>query len=789
MAQVAHRVIGSSVPRKEDPELVTGQARYTEDLAVPGMLWMGVVRSPFAHAKINGVDLSAALQMPGVVAAFSGQDLAEDWTGPLLMAWPVTEDINNPPHWPLAKDKVRHQGDGVAVVIAETRAAAEDAVEAVDVDYDPLPVVVDMEAALADGAPLVHDEFGTNRCYTWAHTNGDVEKTFAEAPVVVKERYVIQRQVPNAIEPRAVLCQPNPSMGDFTLWTSTQIPHIVKVAMTLGTGIPESKIRVIAPKVGGGFGSKLQVYAEEMLALALAKRLGRPVKWVETRSENYLATHHGRDQIQEMELAADEDGKILGFRAKIMVNMGAYLMIITPGTPLLGAWLYCGCYGGQAYGIEFTGVFTNTTPTDAYRGAGRPEATYAIERTVDALARRVGKDPQEIRRMNFLPPSTESFPIPSGLTADSGDYAATFDEALRLIGYDRVRKEQRARRDAGDTKLLGVGFSTYLEMCGLAPSRILSALRYAAGGWDAARVRVLPTGKVVVNIGTTPHGQSHVTTFSQIVAEDLGVGVDDIEVVWGDTEMSPLGMDTYGSRSLAVGGVAVHRAAQRIVEKARKIAAHELEVAEDDLDYEAGTFSVKGAPDKAKTIPALAFSAWTAHDLPDGTEPGLDETAVYDPENFVWPYGAHVCVVEVDTETGEVRVVQYAAVDDVGTVINPQIVDGQVTGGVIQGIAEALYEEAVYDENGTLMTSSMANYAIPAASEMPSISLGRLETPSTSNELGVKGVGETGTIASPPAVVNAVIDALSHLGVTQMDRPATPERVWKAIRGAKGGAT
>ena len=788
MAQVARRVIGTEVLRKEDPELITGQARYTEDLAVPGMLWMEVVRSPFAHARINGVDLSAALAMPGVVAAFSGQDLAEDWAGPLLMAWPVTEDIHNPPHWPLAKDKVRHQGDGVAVVIARSRAEAEDAVEVVDVDYEPLPVVVDMEAALADGAPLVHEEFGTNKCYTWAHTNGDVEKVFAGAPVVVKERYVIQRQVPNALEPRAVLCQPNPAMGDFILWTTTQIPHIVKVAMTLGTGIPESKIRVIAPKVGGGFGSKLQVYAEEMLALALAKRLGQPIKWVETRSANYLATHHGRDQVQEMELAATEEGKILGFRAKIMVNMGAYLMIITPGTPLLGAWLYCGCYGGEAYGIEFTGVFTNTTPTDAYRGAGRPEATYAIERAIDALARRVGKDQVEIRRMNFMPASTEPFPMPGGLTVDSGDYGATLDEALRLVGYDEVRKEQQARRDAGDTKLLGIGFSTYLEMCGLAPSRILSVLRYAAGGWDAAQIRVLPTGKVVVNIGTTPHGQSHVTTFSQIVAEDLGVGVDDIEVVYGDTEMSPLGMDTYGSRSLAVGGVAVHRAAQHIVEKARKIAAHELEVAEDDLDYDAGTFSVKGAPDRAKTIPEVAFSAWTAHNLPDDMEPGLDATSVYDPQNFVWPFGAHICVVEVDTETGDVRVVNYAAVDDVGNVINPQIVDGQVTGGVIQGIAEALYEEAMYDENGTLMTSSMANYAIPAASEVPSISLGRLTTPSTTNELGVKGVGETGTIASPPAVINAIIDALSPLGITDIGRPATSERVWKAIQAAKGGS-
>jgi carbon-monoxide dehydrogenase large subunit len=778
------QVIGTEVLRKEDPELITGQAKYIDDLVLPGMLWMHVVRSPLAHARINSVDGSRAMEMPGVVAVFSGNDLADDWPGPLLMAWPVTEDINNPSHWPLAKDKARYQGDGVAVVIAETRAQAADAAEAVDVDYEPLDPVVDMEAALADGAPTVHDEFGTNKCYVWTHTNGEVDAVFDAAPVVVKERFVIQRQVPNPMEGRGVLCEPNTARDDYTLYTSTQIPHIVKVGMALGTGIPEQKIRIIAPKVGGGFGSKLQVYPEEQLALSLAKRLGRPIKWIETRSENFLATHHGRDQIQEMELAADEDGKIKGFRAKIKANMGAYLMIITPGTPLLGAWVYSGCYSGEAYGIEFTGVFTNTTPTDAYRGAGRPEATYAIERIMDTLAKRVGKDVVEIRRMNFMPASNEPFDMPGGLTIDSGNYESTLDKALEMVGYDEVRAEQQARRDRGDTKVLGVGFSTYLEMCGLAPSRILGVLRYAAGGWDAAQIRVLPTGKVVLAIGTSPHGQGHATTFSQIVADDLGVSVDDIEVLHSDTELAPLGMDTYGSRSLAIGGVAVHRAAMKIVEKARKIAAHELEVSEDDLDYEAGTFSVKGAPDKALTIPALAFSAWAAHNLPDDTEPNLVGTGMYDPQNFVWPFGAHICVVEVDTETGHVEVQKYVAVDDVGRVVNPQIVEGQVHGGVIQGIAEALYEEAVYDENGTLMTSSLSNYCVPAASDVPAIDVGSAgETWSTTNEMGFKGVGETGTIASPPAVINAVNDALSHLGDIDVGRPATPERVWRAIQG------
>jgi carbon-monoxide dehydrogenase large subunit len=788
MAQVAQRYVGTDVRRKEDPELLTGQGRYTDDLSLPGMLWMYVVRSPFAHARIRGVDLSKALALDGVVAAFSGADVADDWAGPLPMAWPVTEDINNPPHFPLTKDTARFQGDGVAVVVATSRALAKDAAEAVEVDYEPLPAVVGMEEALAAGATLVHEESGTNKCYTWTLTNGDVDKVFADAPVVVKEHYVIQRQIPNAIEPRAVLAQPTPATGDITLWSSTQIPHIARVTLAAFVlGMPENKLRVIAPRVGGGFGSKLQVYAEEALALLVARKLSQPVKWTEERSESYLATHHGRDQIQEMELAATEDGKILGYRARILVNMGAYLMIITPGTPLLGAFVYCGPYGGQAYHVEFTGVFTNTVPTDAYRGAGRPEATYAIERTIDALARRVGKDPVEIRRLNFLPAFTEPTPSPGGLNIDSGDYNATLDKALELVGYEDVRKDQQVRRDTGDPKRIGIGFSTYLEMCGLAPSRVLSAVRYAAGGWDAASIRVLPTGKVEVMIGTTPHGQGHETTFAQIVADDLGVAFDDVDIVFGDTEVVPRGMDTYGSRSLAVGGVAVHRAAQKIVEKARKIAAHELEVAEEDLDYAAGRFTVKGAPDRAKTVGEAAFSAWTAHNLPDGLEPGLDALSVYDPANFVFPYGAHICVVEVDTETGRVDVLKYVAVDDVGTVINPQIVDGQVVGGVIQGIAEAIYEEAIYDQDGQLLTPSMTNYEVPAAPDVPSIIVDRTVTPSTTNELGVKGVGETGTIASPPAVVNAVIDALSDFGITRMDRPMTPERVWRAIRSAKGG--
>src|SRR6266545_3115322 len=705
--------VGQSVARKEDAKLLTGQARFVDDLTLPGMVWMVVVRSPHAHARIRSVDTSKAQAAEGVIAAFSGQDLADEWGAPLPMAWPVTEDINNPPHWPLARDKARYVGDGVAVVVAETRALAKDAAELV------------------------------------------------------------------AIEPRGFLVQPVPASGEFTMWSATQIPHILRVTLALTTGIPEAKLRVIAPAVGGGFGSKLQVAPEESLCLVLARRLGKSVKWIEERSEGYLATHHGRDMIQEIELAATAEGKITAVRVRLTAAMGAYLRLVTPGIPLLGAWVYGGSYAIGAYGIEIVGVFTNTTPTDAYRGAGRPEATYAIERAVDALARKLDKDPVELRRLNFI---TE-FPatLASGLTIDSGDFNASLDRALELLDYDAVRREQAERRERGDSKQLGLGFSTYVEMCGLAPSRILGAIRYAAGGWDAATIRVLPTGAVQVVTGLSPHGQGHETTWSQIAADLLGVAYEEVEVLYGDTSFSPLGMDTYGSRSLAVGGAALYEAAQKVIAKARKIASHQLEVAEEDLDYEGGTFTVKGT-DRKLTVKEAAFGAWTAHNLPDGFEPGLEATAVYDPPNFSWPGGAHIAVVEVDTETGAADVVRYIAVDDLGTVINPTIVNGQIHGGITQGIAQALFEEAVYDDEGNLVTGSILNYLVPTAAETPSFELDRTSAPSPTHPLGSKGVGETGTIASTPAVINAVIDALAPYGVTDIDMPATPERVWRAMQ-------
>lgn len=770
--------IGTSVRRKEDASLLRGQGTFVENLTVPGTLFMAIVRSPYPRARIKSVDLDRARAAEGVVAAFSGADLAEDWAGSLPCAWIVTEDTKTPPHYPLAADEARHQGDGVAVVLAESRALAKDAAELVEVDYEQLPSVGDVEKALDDGAPLVHSDLGTNECYVWKlESEGGVDEAIAAADVVLTRRYRQPRLIPNAIEPRGVLAQVGPT-DEVTLWSATQVPHILRFALQLVLGIPESKIRVIAPDVGGGFGSKLDVYAEEALAVALARRLGRPVKWTEERSEGYLATIHGRDVVHELTFAATKDGKITTVKSEAWCAMGAYLQLVTPGIPLLGAWIYSGPYDIPNYSVTFTGVFTNTTPTDAYRGAGRPEATYVLERTMDALARELGMDPVELRRKNFV----KEFPhtMASGLTIDSGDYDASLDRLLEMLDLDAVRAEQAERRERGDAKQLGVGLSTYNEMCGLAPSRILGAIRYAVGGWDSATIRFQPLGSVQVVVGTSPHGQSHVTTFSQIVADRLGVDVDDVEVLHGDTAVSQLGMDTYGSRSLSVGGLALYHASEKVIAKARAIVAHQLEVSEDDLEFANGTFSVKGSPDRAMDIKAVAFQAHSAHNLPDGMEPGLEETATYDPANFSWPGGAHAAVVEVDTETGDARLLRYVAVDDVGTMINPQIVEGQVHGGITQGIAAALFEEGVYDDEGNLLTTTMATYLVPSSAEVPSYELDSTTT-TADNPLGVKGVGETGTIASAPAVINGIVDALSHLGVTDIPLPATPERVWRAI--------
>ena len=782
----AGTILGTPLLRREDPALLSGEARYVDDLVVPGALHLAVLRSPHAHARIRRVDVAGALSLPGVAGAYTGADLRPEWAAPMPCAWPVTADMKSPAHLPVAVDEACYVGDAVAVVVAESAALAADALAAIEVDYEELPAVVDLEDALSDQV-LVHPSLGTNAAYTWELTPDQdaVDRAFAAAAHTISRRYLQQRLIPSAIEPRGVCAVPQPFGGELTLYSATQIPHILRVMLGVTLGVPETKLRVVAPSVGGGFGSKLNVYAEELLCAALARRLRRPVRWTEERTENAQATIQGRGQIQHIELAADADGKVTAVRVRLLADMGAYLQLVTPGIPLLGAFLYHGVYDVPAYSFRCTSVFTTKTPTDAYRGAGRPEATYAIERAMDALAQELGVDPAEIRRRNFI--AADRFPYSSapGLVFDSGNYERALDRALELVGYEELRAEQRRRREAGTGKLLGVGLSSYVEMCGLAPSRVLASLNYSAGGWEAATVRVLPTGKVEVVTGTTPHGQGHVTSWSMIVADRLGISPEDIDVLHSETAGSPAGMDTYGSRSLAVGGTAVHLATQRVLDKARVIAAHQLEAAEEDLEYQAGAFRVKGSPERQMALAQVAFEAFTAHNLPEGMEPGLEAQLSWDPPNFTFPFGTHVAVVEVDPDTGRVELSRYVAIDDCGNQVNPLIVDGQVHGGIAQGAAQALWEEAVYDEGGNLLTTTLADYLVPSAAEFPSFDLGKTVTPSPSNPLGVKGVGEAGTIAATPAVMNAVIDALAPYGVDDLDMPATPERVWRAMAEAR----
>jgi aerobic carbon-monoxide dehydrogenase large subunit len=778
--------MGRARPRKEDARLVTGKTNWTDNIVLPGLLHVAYVRSPFAHARISRVDVSGARQVPGVVAAFSGADFADE-QGSLPCAWPVTPDIVIPAHPPMATDEVRYVGEAVACVVARDRYIAADALSAVDVDYEPLPPVLDIRTALDDSSPRVHE--AGNKSFEFLMQNGDLDGAFRDAPVLIERTYRQQRLIPSAMEPRAVVGW---NEGDeYTLWSATQIPHVLRVMLALTTGIPEQNIRVIAPDVGGGFGSKLQVTAEEVLALLISHKVGRPVKWTETRSEGNLTVHHGRDQWQRIKLAADADGRIRGLDVDLLADMGAYLMLVTPGVPLLGAFMFNGIYKMDAYSFKCTGVFSTKMPTDAYRGAGRPEATFALERIMDELAAELGMDPLQVRERNWI--KHEEFPYAtiSGLTYDSGNYEAATARARELFDYDGLRAEQAKRRASNDPVQLGIGISTYTEMCGLAPSRVLGSLSYGAGGWEHASVRMLPTGKVEVVTGSSAHGQGHETAWSQIVADKLGIPFEDIRVLHGDTQVSPKGMDTYGSRSLTVGGIAVNSACEKVITKAKRISAHLLEASEDDIEFSHGRLHVRGDPESGQTIQEIALAAFTAHALPDGVEPSLDSDATFDPENFSYPHGTHLCATEVDTETGMVTIRSYVAVDDVGKVVNPLIVDGQVHGGLAQGIAQALYEEAIYDDEGNLTTTTMADYLLPSAADLPHFTTDRTETPATTNPLGVKGVGEAGTIASTPAVVNAIVDALRPLGIQDITMPCTPERVWRAISEApqaNGGA-
>ncbi|MDF5751347.1 xanthine dehydrogenase family protein molybdopterin-binding subunit [Spongiactinospora sp. TRM90649] len=773
--------IGRARLRKEDARLVTGRTQWTDNIQLPGTLHLAFLRSPMAHARILRVDTAAAREQPGVVAVYSGRDFAHE-QGSLPCAWPVSDDVVIPDHPPMAVNEVRYVGEAVACVVATDRYKAADALAAIEVDYQPLPAVLNMTEALAEGSAKVHET--GNQAFTWTFAGGDIDAAFRDAPVVIDRTYVQQRLIPSAMEPRSVVATTD---GDaYTLYSATQIPHILRVMLALTTGIPEHRLRVIAPDVGGGFGSKLQVTAEEVLVLLTARRLGRTIKWTESRSEGNLTVHHGRDQLQRVSLAAEENGRIRGLKVDLLADMGAYLMLVTPGVPLLGAFMYNGIYKMGAYDFRCTGVFTTKMPTDAYRGAGRPEATYAIERVMDELAAELGIDPIEVRRRNWI--RAEEFPYTTiaGLTYDSGDYEAATARATDLFGYDELRAEQAARRERRDPVQLGIGVSTYTEMCGLAPSRVLGSLKYGAGGWEHADVRMLPTGKVEVVTGSSAHGQGHETAWSQIVADSLGVPFEDVSVLHGDTAVSPRGLDTYGSRSLTVGGIAVLRACEKVKEKARLVAAHLLEAAADDLEYAEGSVRVRGTG-AGKTIQELALAVFAAHDLPDGVEPRLDAQATYDPENFSFPHGTHLCAVEVDTETGMSRIRSYVAVDDVGKVVNPLIVEGQVHGGLAQGIAQALFEEAVHDADGNLLTTTLADYLVPSAADLPDFVTDRTETPASGNPLGVKGVGEAGTIASTPAVVNAIVDALRPHGVRDVQMPCSPERVWRALNRADGG--
>ncbi|MCH7907099.1 MAG: molybdopterin-dependent oxidoreductase, partial [Chloroflexi bacterium] len=774
---MATALFGDSVKRTEDPRLITGRGKYVDDIRLTGMTHMAFVRSPYAHANIRSVDTSAAANAPGVLTVFTGADLQEQLGG-LPVAW-LLPDLKQPPHPPLAYETVRYVGDAVAVVVADTAYQAADAAELVDVDYEILPAIVNAEAATKDGAPQLHSEAENNIAWDWNISGGDYDEAIKDPDVIViKQRIINQRLIPNSMETRGVVADFDSGRGNLTLYTSTQIPHFVKLLYSLVTGHPEQKIRVVAPDVGGGFGSKISIYAEEIVCGIVSKQLGRPVKWIESRSEAYIATTHGRDHITDVEIAGKKDGEIVGIKVDVYANIGAYLSTFAPLVP---TWLF-GLMLGGVYKMpnvvcRVWGVFTNTTPVDAYRGAGRPEATFLLERMVSRFAQEIGRDPIAVRRKNMLAAHKNGRAVTTGVMYDSGDYKGNLNKALEIFDYRGFRSEQRAARRAG--KLLGVGISTYIEITGAAPSAVASSLGAQAGLWESSNVRVHPTGKITVYTGSSPHGQGHETTLAQLVSSELGVPMEDVEVLHGDTDQGPFGVGTFGSRSLSVGGAALFNSLGKIKAKAHTLAAHLLESDPKFVTFEGGSFAVEDIPDKSMTFQEVAGAAYGAANLPPGMEPGLEEISFFDPTNFTWPFGTHICVVEIDEDTGQVSLVRYVAVDDVGNVLNPMIVDGMVHGGVAQGIGQALTEQAVYTDDGQLLSGSLMDYALPSADMFPMLEVDRTVTPSPVNPLGVKGAGECGTIAASPAVMNAVIDALAHLGVKHMDMPATAEKVWR----------
>jgi carbon-monoxide dehydrogenase large subunit len=791
VAALADKGIGAAVRRKEDYRFITGAGRYTDDINRPRQLHAWIVRSPLPHARIRGIDSKAAEAVRGVVAVFTGNDMAADGAGGLPCGWGITQkdgsQMAEPLHAPLAREFVRCIGDQVAVVLAVSRSVARDAAELIDVDYEELPAVADLASAAASDAPQVWPEAPGNVCFDWEIGDAAaVDGAFAAAAHVVGIDIVNTRLIPNAIEPRAAIGDYDSGKDEYTLYTTSQNPHVIRLLMgAYVLNIPEHKLRVVAPDVGGGFGSKIAHYAEEAIVTWASKRVKRPVKWTADRSESFMSDAHGRDHVSHAELALGAEGEFLALRVSTRANLGAYLSTFGPSIPTyLYGTLLAGPYKTPAVYCEVKGMFTHTTPVDAYRGAGRPEASYLLERLIDKAARETGIDRVELRRKNFISPDSFPYQTPVALQYDSGNYHACLDKALEMVDYGGF--QQRRAESAAAGKLRGIGFSTYIEACGLAPSNVAGQLGARAGLYEAATIRVNPTGSITVLTGSHSHGQGHETTFAQLVTEALGVDFDNVEVVHGDTGKIPFGMGTYGSRSLSVGGMAIVSALQKVRTKARKIAAHLLEASEEDVVFENGKLTVTGT-DKSVSFGDVALSAYVPHNYPlDILEPGLEESAFYDPKNFTFPSGCHICEVDVDPETGVVEVARFVAADDFGRIVNPMIVEGQVQGGVTQGIGQALYEQCIYDpETGQLLTGSLMDYCLPRADHLPNFDVATTTTLCTHNSLGVKGCGEAGTIGSTPAVINAVIDALSVLNVTDMPIPATPERVWRAIRAAR----
>jgi aerobic carbon-monoxide dehydrogenase large subunit len=793
-------VLGAPIKRVEDHRFITGKGRYLDDIKLTGMAHLAILRSPYAHANIRSIDTSAAKSKPGVLAVIVGADIPYN---PLPMAWPAggSSGIQNNVSTPrvLATDSVKWTGEGVAAVVAETPEQAVDALEAIHVDWEPLPAIVDAEAATQPGAPQLHENAPNNVVFVWpVGDKAGTDKAFDDAEVVVRQRLVNHRLIPNPMEVRGDIGWYNPGTDEYTVWMSSQTPHIQRLLLTaFVTGIPEHKVRCISPDVGGAFGTKIFCYADMALVMWASKHVGgRPVKWVETRTESYGSTIHGRDHITYVEIAGKRDGEVTGLRVKTFANLGGRLSTIGPGIPTtLYGRVLSGCYKIPNVYAEVTGVYTNTTFVDAYRGAGRPEATYVVERAMDLFANEIGMDKAAIRRKNFIPPDQFPYDNPSGLgTAvngakiyiDSGNYEPALNKALIAAGYDDLAKAKAEAKSRG--KLLGMGLSTYIEVCGVAPSKWIGAVGegWGAAMWESANVKVHLTGKVIVTMGTQPQGQGHETTYSQIIAHELGVPMDDIIVQHSDTLGTPFGYGSYGSRTSSVGSTAAIKAAGKVKEKARRYAAHMLEASPDDIEIVGAEYRVKGTPDKKKTIQEIAFALDLGFSLPDGMEPYLDETAYHDTPNCTWPFGTHIAIVEVDEETGEIDLKRYVAVDDVGKKINPMIVDGQLHGGIAQGVGQALWERAVYSDDGQLLSGSMMDYALPRASWLPAFELDETVTPSPVNPIGVKGVGEAGAIASTAAVANAVNDALAPLGIKHLDMPYTAQTVWRAIQSAKG---